>query len=51
MEEARGRNNARALFEVESIPCDNHIRQTLDPVEPSQLFGLFLPTSSAPRLP
>lgn len=41
MEEARGRNNARSLFEVESIPCDNHIRQSLDPVEASHLFSLF----------
>ena len=41
MEEARGRNNARSLFAVENIPCDNHIRQTLDPVEPSHLFELF----------
>jgi len=41
MEEARGRNNARSLFEVEKIPCDNHIRQTLDPIEPSHLFSLF----------
>ncbi len=41
MEKARGRNNARSLFGVERIPCDNHIRQTLDPVEASELFGLF----------
>jgi glutathione S-transferase len=41
MEQARGRNNARALFQVERIPTDNHIRQTLDSVEPSQLFNLF----------
>ena len=41
MEEARGRNNARSLFEVEKIPCDNHIRHTLDPIEPAQLFSLF----------
>jgi hypothetical protein len=41
MEESRGRNNARSLFEVDNIPCDNHIRQTLDPVEPSHLFCLF----------
>jgi hypothetical protein len=41
MEETRGRNNARSLFEVESIPCDNHIRQTLDSVQPSHLFSLF----------
>ena len=41
MEKARGRNNARSLFQVQSIPCDNHIRQTLDPVEPRHLFSLF----------
>jgi hypothetical protein len=41
MEESRGRNNARSLFGVDRIPCDNHIRQTLDPVEPCQLFSLF----------
>jgi len=41
MEKAQGRNNARSLFGVERIPCDNHIRQTLDPVEACELFGLF----------
>ena len=41
MEKARGRNNARSLFQVERIPTDNHIRQTLDPVEPHHLFSLF----------
>jgi len=41
MEQARGRNNARSLFQVERIPTDNHIRQTLDPVEPHHLFSLF----------
>ena len=41
MQKAHGRNNARSLFGVRNIPCDNHIRQTLDPVEASGLFGLF----------
>jgi len=41
MEQARGRNNARSLFQVQRIPSDNHIRQTLDPVEPRHLFSLF----------
>lgn len=41
MEQARGRNNARSLFQVEEIPSDNHIRQTLDPVAPQHLFSLF----------
>ena len=41
MEKAHGRNNARSLFEIESIPSDNHIRQTLDSVAPAHLFSLF----------
>jgi hypothetical protein len=41
MEQSRGRNNARSLFQIQRIPSDNHIRQTLDPVEPSHLFSLF----------
>jgi hypothetical protein len=41
MEKELGRNNARSLFGVERIPCDNHIRHMLDPVEASHLFGLF----------
>lgn len=41
MEKASGRNNARSLFQVKSIPCDNHIRQMLDPVEARHLFTLF----------
>ena len=41
MEEASGRNNARSLFQIERIPSDNHIRQTLDPIEPSRLFSFF----------
>lgn len=41
MEKTRGRNNARSLFQVEQIPCANHIRQMLDPVAPSHLFSLF----------
>ena len=41
MAQARGSDNARSLFQVQSIPCNNHIRQTLDPVEPAHLFSLF----------
>ena len=41
MEHSRGRNNARSLFQVERIPTDKHLRQTLDPIEPSHLFSLF----------
>jgi hypothetical protein len=41
MEQAKGRSNLQSLFKVEQIPCDNHIRQTLDPVEPKELLGLY----------
>jgi hypothetical protein len=41
MEKAVGRNNARSLFQIEAVPCDNHIRQMLDPIEASHLFSLF----------
>jgi hypothetical protein len=41
MEQVRGRNNARSLFQVQAIPTDNHIRQTLDSVAPEPLMALF----------
>ena len=41
MEQKRGCNNARSLFQIARIPCDNHIRQMLDPIAPGQLFSLF----------
>ena len=41
MQQNRGCNNARSLFQIERIPCDNHIRQTLDPIAPSHLLSFF----------
>lgn len=41
MQQNRGRSNAQSLFEIERIPTDNHIRHTLDPIEPHHLFELF----------
>ena len=41
MEQTQGRNNARSLFQVGRIPSDNHLRQTLDPVQPRHLFSLL----------
>jgi hypothetical protein len=41
MQQAKGRNNAHSLFQVEHIPSDNHIRQTLDPVPPATLFPVY----------
>jgi hypothetical protein len=41
LEEGRGRSNGASLFGIEKIPCDNHIRDMLDPVTPEALFGQF----------
>ena len=41
MEQHQGRNNARSLFDVETIPCDGQIRNLLDPVDPSHLRAPF----------
>ena len=38
---AKGRSNAQSLFQIQDIPCDNQIRQTLDPVAPDKLFPLY----------
>src|SRR5215510_1283358 len=36
-----GHDNARTLFGVEPIPCDNHIRTLLEPVAPSHGTPVF----------
>ena len=36
-----GRSNCETLFEMMGIPCDNHIRAMLDPVEPKLFFPVF----------
>ena len=41
MKRIRGRSNAESLFRIKQIPCDNQIRNLLDPVAPDQLFPLF----------
>jgi hypothetical protein len=41
MEENKGRSNAQTLFQIEKIPCDNHIRDTLDEVPPEELYPLY----------
>jgi hypothetical protein len=41
MAQSQGPSNAQSLFHVEEIPCDNHIRDTLDPVPPEKLFPLY----------
>lgn len=41
LEEMRGTSNAQTLFGMTKIPCDNHIRQTLDGVPSNHFDGLF----------
>jgi len=41
MQQAKGRSNAQSLFHLEQIPCDNHIRQSLDGVPPEELFPCY----------
>jgi hypothetical protein len=41
MQQAKGRSNAQSLFQLEQIPCNNHIRQMLDPVPPEKLFPCY----------
>ena len=41
MQQANGRSNAQSLFHLEKIPCDNHIRDMLDPVPPEKLFPCY----------
>jgi hypothetical protein len=41
MQQHQGQNNAHSLFGVEAIPCDEQIRNLLDPVSPSHLYAPF----------
>jgi hypothetical protein len=39
--QGQGRSNCESLFAMTAIPCDNHIRAMLDPVEPARFYPLF----------
>ena len=41
MKRSKGRSNAESIFGIEKVPCDNQIRQLLDPIAPSYLFPMF----------
>jgi len=41
MQQAKGQSNAQSLFHRQEIPSDNHIRQTLGPVPPEELFACY----------
>ena len=40
-QKAKGQSNAQSLFHLKKIPSNNHLRQTLDPVPPEQLFPAY----------
>jgi hypothetical protein len=37
----KGISNAQTLFNMDQIPCDNHIRDLMDEVEPSNVYPVF----------
>jgi hypothetical protein len=39
--QGRGRSNCESLFGMTAIPCDNHIRAMLNPVEPERFHPVF----------
>lgn len=41
MQQNKGRSNAQTLFQIEEIPSDNHVRDTLDEVAPEELYPLY----------
>ncbi len=41
MQIAKGQSNARTLFAMHQIPCDNHIRGLLDGVAPAHALPMF----------
>jgi len=41
MRQNKGRSNAQTLFQIEEIPSDNHVRDTLDEVAPEELYPIY----------
>jgi hypothetical protein len=37
----KGRSNAESVFQIEHSPCDEHIRQMLDPIAPEYFYPEF----------
>ena len=44
MKPKKGKDNAQSLFRLSEIPCDNQIRNLLDPIPASTVFGAFKTT-------
>ncbi len=38
MKPKKGKDNAQSLFGLEEIPCDNQIRNLLDPIPATTVF-------------
>jgi hypothetical protein len=41
MKSSKGKDNASSLFGIKKIPCDNQIRNLLDPIPAATIFGSF----------
>ena len=41
MQQNKGRSNAQTLFQIDKIPSDNHVRDTLDDVSPEELYPIY----------
>ena len=41
MDKKLGKSNAQSLLQMGEIPCDNHIRDLLDEVPPTEVFPMF----------
>jgi hypothetical protein len=41
MEKSKGRSNVQTLFGIHQTPCDNHIRDLLDPLKPALVNPVF----------
>ena len=41
MKQKKGQDNAKSLFGLSEIPCDNQIRNLLDPISAKTVFGTF----------
>jgi hypothetical protein len=41
LQQTKGKSNAGTVFQMENIPTDTHIRNLLDPVDPSELTDEF----------
>ncbi|NET73580.1 MAG: ISNCY family transposase [Sphaerospermopsis sp. SIO1G2] len=41
LKKSKGSSNAETVFQMDKIPCDEHIRKMLDPVPPSHFYEEF----------